>query len=225
MILEKIKKGDKVEVTNRTLASYGLVGIAQNDCNSPWCLCTVYFEDWLDEGPKTISFKQENIRLYTGKGEKEMALLPGFKRLAVVNLAEDSNKKDYSFALYDEEYAMIVDDEGKIKEGVRVAVETRTKTYPLLGTIKEIKKINTGDSVAHITAQVVGVFSVDNYEARKVELKRRAEIAKKKAAIEEELNKEILKRKSLEYYEEMAEKYADNPVLQELVATLKELGD
>lgn len=213
-------------ICKKELASYNLIGIAQNNCYYDWQLCTVQFDDWNGKGPKRIDFRVENIKLYTGEeGERKMALLPGFKKLAVVNLCEDSNKKDYSFALYDEEYAMIVDDEGKIKEGVRVAVETRTKTYPLLGTIKEIKEINTGDSVAHITAQVVGVFSVDNYEARKVELKRRTEIAKKKAAIEEELNKEILKRKSLEYYEEMAEKYADNPVLQELVATLKELGD
>ena len=50
------------------------------------------------------------------------------------------------------------------------------------------------------------------------------EIAKKKAAIEKELKEEIAKRKTLEFYEKMAEEYKDNPRLAELVGELKELG-
>ena len=50
------------------------------------------------------------------------------------------------------------------------------------------------------------------------------ELAKKKAAIEKELEAEINKRKSIEYYEAMAKEYSDNPKLAELVAELKQLG-
>ena len=50
------------------------------------------------------------------------------------------------------------------------------------------------------------------------------ELAKKRAAIEAELEKEINKRKSVEYYEEMARKYSDNPRLAELVGELRGLG-
>jgi hypothetical protein len=39
------------------------------------------------------------------------------------------------------------------------------------------------------------------------------------------LEEEINKRKSVEYYETMAQKYSDNPRLAELVAELKSLGD
>ena len=51
------------------------------------------------------------------------------------------------------------------------------------------------------------------------------ELAKKKAAIEKELQEEINKRKSIEYYEAMAKEYADNPRLAALVNELKELGE
>ena len=43
-------------------------------------------------------------------------------------------------------------------------------------------------------------------------------------AIEAELEKEINKRKSVEYYEEMARKYYDNPRLIALVNELRSLG-
>ena len=76
-----------------------------------------------------------------------------------------------------------------------------------------------------VTAQVVGVVNMDGYVARIEEENRLKELAKKKAAIEKELEAEINKRKSVEYYEEMAKKYSDNPKLAELVAELKGLGD
>jgi flagellar biosynthesis/type III secretory pathway chaperone len=60
--------------------------------------------------------------------------------------------------------------------------------------------------------------------AREAEKARQKELAKKKAAIEKELEAEINKRKSIEYYEAMAKEYSDNPKLAELVAELKQLG-
>ena len=75
-----------------------------------------------------------------------------------------------------------------------------------------------------LTAEVVGVVNTSSYEAREAEKTRQAELAKKKAAIEKELEAEINKRKSIEYYEAMAKEYSDNPKLAELVAELKQLG-
>ena len=74
------------------------------------------------------------------------------------------------------------------------------------------------------TAEVVGVVDMNGYVAREAEKVRLEEIAKKRAIIEAELEKEINKRKSVEYYEEMAKKYADNPRLAELVGELRGLG-
>ena len=75
-----------------------------------------------------------------------------------------------------------------------------------------------------ITAEVVGVVNMDGYIAREAEKVRLVELEKKKAAIEKELEAEINKRKSIEYYEAMAKEYSDNPKLAELVKELKSLG-
>ena len=75
-----------------------------------------------------------------------------------------------------------------------------------------------------VNAQVVAVANMDAYNARIEEENKAREVAKKKATIEKELEKEISKRKTVEFYEEMANKYSDNPRLAELVAELKGLG-
>ena len=72
-----------------------------------------------------------------------------------------------------------------------------------------------------ITAEVVGVVNMNNYISREEEKAIKAEMEKRKAAIEAELEKEINKRKSVEYYKEMAKKYSDNPRLAELVSELE----
>jgi hypothetical protein len=75
-----------------------------------------------------------------------------------------------------------------------------------------------------ITAEVIGVVNMNPYITRENEKVRQKELAKKKAAIEKELEAEINKKKSVEYYEEMARKYSDNPKIAELVAELRSLG-
>ena len=75
-----------------------------------------------------------------------------------------------------------------------------------------------------VNAQVVAVVNMDAYNTRIEEENKAKEVAKKKAAIEKELEEEINKRKTIEFYEEMANKYSDNPRLAELVAELKGLG-
>lgn len=75
-----------------------------------------------------------------------------------------------------------------------------------------------------ITAEVVGIVDMNRFIRREEEKERQAELAKKRDAIEAELEKEINKRKSVEYYEEMAKKYSDNPRLAELVGELRSLG-
>ena len=91
-----------------------------------------------------------------------------------------------------------------------------------LEKLKEI--ISVEEYGKGVTAQVIGVVNMDGYIARVEEENRLKELAKKKVAIEKELEAEINKRKSVEYYEEMAKKYSDNPKLAELVAELKGLG-
>ena len=164
--------------------------------------------------------KQGYNCLSVEKIESEDINMEGFKNVAIVNLLDDYNKKDYGFALYDNELGMI---QTMAHYPAMVVVNARGKDNRILGTVKEIMPVE--EYGKGVTAQVVGVVNMDGYIARVEEENRLKELAKKKAAIEKELESEINKRKSVEYYEEMAKKYSDNPKLAELVAELKGLGE
>ena len=162
------------------------------------------------------------------KDESEDVKMEGFQNIAIVNLLEDYNKKDYAFALYDEDYECLCSLNYKGKDALAV-VNANGKDNRVLGVIKDVFLIEDYYSIdankgRKITAEVVGIVNMDGYIAREAEKIRLAELEKRKATIEMELEAEINKRKSVEYYEEMARKYADNPKLAELVAELKSLG-
>ena len=148
------------------------------------------------------------------KNDKGDSVMTGYKNIAVVNILEDYNKKDYYFAIYDEELNAMT--------GNLVVVNARGKDKRVLGIVKEIIPVENYNKT--VTAQVVAVVDETNYNDRLAEEERLQEIAKKKVAIEKELEEEIAKRKTLEFYEKMAEEYKDNPRLAELVGELKELG-
>lgn len=155
--------------------------------------------------------------------ESEDIIMEGYKNVAIVNLLDDYNKKDYGFALYDEDFKMIVGvGENDPNNKVMVVVNARGKNNRVLGIVKEVMPIENYKG-SKPTAEVVGVVDMYNYRARETEKERQAELAKKVAAIEAELENEINKRKSVEYYEEMAKRYSDNPRLAELVGELRSL--
>ena len=167
-------------------------------------------------------FVEKELRVIDN--ESEYNVMKDFKHVAIVNLLDDYNKKDYAFALYDEEIALMINSDNAL-----VVVNARHENNRLLGFVKEIMSVETYYSIdknknTKITAEIVGVVNMDGYLTRKAEEKRLKELAKKKAAIEKELEAEINKRKSVEYYEEMAKKYSDNPRLMELVEELKSLS-
>lgn len=150
------------------------------------------------------------------ENESEDIKMEGFKNVVIVNLLDDYSKKDYGFALYDEDLKLIT------RDNQLVVTNARGKDNRVLGTVKQIMTIE--EYGKGVTAQVVGVVNMDSYIARVEEENRLKEIAKKKAEIEKALDAEIKKRKDAEYYEEMAKKYSDNPLIGQLVAELKGLG-
>ena len=165
-----------------------------------------------------IGLKKNELKFLNN--ESEDIKMDSFKYVAVVNFLEDYNKKDYAFALYDEEFE-------NTDIGALVVVNANGKNNRLLGIIKDIVRVeeyNSKNKTIKITAEVVGIVNMNGYITREAEKERQAELAKKKAAIERELEAEINKRKSIEYYEAMAKEYSDNPKLAELVAELKSLG-
>lgn len=154
--------------------------------------------------------------------ESENNVMEGFKYIAIVNMLEDCYKKDYAFALYEEDFALF--DCINNNAPAMVVVNAINKNNRQLAILKDVVSVDKYNG-AKITAEVVGVVNMNNYIAREEEKVRLEELAKKRAAIEAELEKEINKKKSVEYYEEMAKKYSDNPRLAELVGELKSLGD
>lgn len=155
------------------------------------------------------------------KDESEDIKVEVYKNVAIVNLLEDYSKKDYAFALYNNELEMIF--RSRTHYPVMVVVNARGKNNRVLGTVKDI--VSVEDYGKNVTAQVVGVVNMDGYIARVEEENRLKELVKKKAAIEKALDAEIKKRKDAEYYEKIAKEYSDNPLIAQLVAQLKELEE
>ena len=147
--------------------------------------------------------------------------MTGFNKVAIVNLVDDYNKKDYGFALYDEDINEIVKYD--TNHPLYLIVNARGKDNRVLGILKEIKAVE--EYGKGVTAQVVGVVNMNAYNARIDEENRQKEIAKQKASIEKELKSEIEKMNNIALYEKMAKEHPENPRLAELVNALKELGE
>lgn len=212
----KIEENDRVVIINNC-NSKGQKGTVLHIYWAGYCRHCRYVMVQLDNGTKQ-EYNDRSVRKINN--ESEDTNMEGFKNIAIVNLLDDYNEKDYGFALYDNELGMI---QTMAHYPAMVVVNARGKDNRILGTVKEIMTVE--EYGKGVTAQVVGVVNMDSYVARIEEENRLKELAKKKAAIEKELEAEINKRKSVEYYEEMAKKYSDNPKLAELVAELKGLGD
>ncbi|MFR5022803.1 MAG: hypothetical protein ACLUCA_11045 [Mediterraneibacter gnavus] len=93
--------------------------------------------------------------------------MTGYDLVAIVNLLEDWNKKDYGFALYKEEYELL-----RIAnlENTLVVVNARGKDRRILGNVKEILSLEEYGKKP--TAQVVGVVNMEAYSKRKEEEER-----------------------------------------------------
>lgn len=147
--------------------------------------------------------------------------MTGFSKVAIVNLVDDYNQKNYGFALYDEDINEIVKYDTNYP--LYLIVNARGKDNRVLGILKEIKTVE--EYGKGVTAQVVGVVNMNAYNARIDEENRQKEIAKQKASIEKELKSEIEKMNNIALYEKMAKEHPENPRLAELVNALKELGE
>lgn len=112
--------------------------------------------------------------------------MTGYDLVAIVNLLEDCNKKDYGFALYKEEYELL---RSANLENTLVVVNARSKDRRVLGKVKEILSLE--EYGKRPTAQVVGVANMDAYAKRKEEEDRVNRIKEVKCLIERN-NKELL---------------------------------
>lgn len=128
--------------------------------------------------------------------------MTGYDLVAIVNLLEDCNKKDYGFALYKEEYELL---RTANLENTLVVVNARSKNRRVLGKVKEILSLK--EYGKNPTAQVVGVANMDAYAKRKEEEDRIDRIKELNHLIDKKLDelldlvnlvKEISGKKKLE---------------------------
>lgn len=88
--------------------------------------------------------------------------------VAIVNLLEDQNKKDYGFALYKEEYELL---RTANFNNTLVVVNARSKDRRALGKVKVVLPVSVYGK--NPTAQVVGVVNMNAYMKREKEEKKR----------------------------------------------------
>lgn len=99
----------------------------------------------------------ERSELNIVRDESEDNKMTGFSKVAIVNLVDDYNKKDYGFALYDEDINEIIKYD--TKHPLYLIVNARGKDNKVLGILKEIKTVEEYGKGA--TAQVVGVVNMN----------------------------------------------------------------
>ena len=112
--------------------------------------------------------------------------MTGYDLVAIVNLLEGWNDKDYGFALYKEEYELL---RTANLENTLVVVNARSKDRRVLGKVKEILSLE--EYGKRPTAQVVGVANMDAYAKRKEEEDRVNRIKEVKCLIERN-NKDLV---------------------------------
>ena len=128
--------------------------------------------------------------------------MTGYDLVAIVNLLEDWNDKDYGFALYKEEYELL---RTANLDNALVVVNARSKDRRILGKVKEILLLE--EYGKRPTAQVVGVANMDAYMNRVEEEERVNKIEELNRLIDKKLDelldlvnlvKEISGKKKLE---------------------------
>lgn len=214
MITIKIQINDRVQIISEC-NSKGQTGVVISTYYAGYSRHCKYVMVHLDDGAKQ-GYNQRSVRKISND-ENGRYNMEGFKNVAIVNLLEDYNKKDYGFALYETEYI-------GLKIWDLVVVNPRGKNNRVLGTVKDIKTVD--EYCKGVSAQVVGVVNLSGFIAREEEQKRKEEIKKERAAIEKELEFKVRKLKDMEFYEKMAKEYSEkDPELMELVEKLKSLEE
>lgn len=226
MYFKEIKVGLRVKVVSSNKRSYqrliGKLGtIVTNEERIYDGEISVVLDNEYNKDSKTGVFWFTPYELEVME-EENMRYLTGFNKVAVVRLIGESTSTAYNFALYDTEYELLM-EQNKIMENSLVVVNPISKDNRCLAKVIDIKDVESDKF--KVTAQVVAVVDQRNYFAREVEAERLRDIAKKKMAVEEELQKEITKINNIALYEKMASEHPENTKLTELVNELKSLSE
>jgi len=155
-------------------------------------------------------FKRREVELIDNNIENGGFNMNDNFKIAVVQIKDDYNKKDYGFALYDD-------------ANVGDLVLTNANNSHTLGVIKAI--LTQEEYKGNVTKEVLTVIDISTYTSRVEERERIKNLEKEKVSLQKELDNRISKLKDLEYYERMAKELeTKDPSLTELANRLKELS-
>lgn len=190
MIHISFQVGDRVKVIKQSLDSYGLCGTitklhVNGYRNSVW----VRFDCWKNGKEKELYINKENLKIESE--DFRMAKLTGYRKVVVIEQGTGCYKKDYFYALYDE----------NIYCGDKVLV-----TGSASGQIWEVKWVIAKDDPvikSNITAEVICKVDTSAYDERCANRKKAEELRKQM----DKKRKEIETRKDDEYYASLDDDY------------------
>ena len=195
------KKGDSVEVINKRLQSFGLIGTikcSHHNANSSF----VMFDNWHGKGEKELLIQNKNLKF---KGDKSMAV-KGNYRVAMVKFIQGYNtSREYAFALFNSDTEVIV-------IGDNVLCDT-SQGY----NIGKVTKIIPQSEYSGCTVTKEIICKVDF-----TEFEKRKELRKEKEALKKQMDKMVKDNQELFLYQALAEK---NDEMAAMLAKYRELGD
>lgn len=193
--------GDSVEVVNKRLQSYGLIGTittSHHNANSSF----VKFDNWNGKGEKELLIKNENLKF---KGDNSMAV-KGNYHVAMVKFVQGYNtSKEYAFALFNTDTDAVV-------IGDHVLCDT-SQGY----NVGKVTKIVPQSEYCGCTVTKEIICKVDF-----TEFEKRKELRKQKEALKKQMDKMVKDNQELFLYQALADK---NPEMAAMLAAYKELGD
>lgn len=202
--IREFRYGDRVRVVSNKSKYYGqmatvvkeIITFTGTDVAIVPDNSSIYCLD--GERSKYLRLRKTSVA-FIGEGEVSiMAKLEGFKRVASIEQGSSYCKKDYYYALYDDD----------IKEGDSVLV-TGTAQGTIY-TVKEIFDVSDPSVYQNITAEIICKVDLSAYEKRVETRKKVVEIRKQM----EKKKKEIESRKTDDYYASLDPEYAS--MLEEL---------
>lgn len=195
---KKMRIGDTVRVVKKGLMSYKMIGtIIDFPKKYPNC-AIIQFENWNDEGEKTLYIKKVNLE----RTNKIMDAVVGNYRIALVKFVQGINTtQKYAFALFNEDVSV----------GDYVLCDT-SQGYNV-AKVEEIQSQIDYSGVI-VTKEIICKVDMKQYEQRKFNRQRKANLKKK-------MDKIVAANQNLVLYKAIAE---SNPEMKALLEELESLG-
>lgn len=199
-VIDMFSKGEMVEVTNKSLQSFGLTGTivcSHHNADSSF----VKFDNWNGMGEKELLIRNKNLK---SKGENTMAV-KGNYQVAMVKFIQGYNtSKTYAFALFESDDVVCIGD--------HVLCDT-SQGYNV-GKVTDVIPQNEYSGCT-VTKEIICKIDFTAFENRK-------ELRKQKETLKKQMDKMVKDNQELFLYQALAEK---NPEMAALLAAYKSLGD